>query len=76
MPITFDGKEIETTANGYLVDIADWSEGLATQMAADDDIELYIQRSWLIPFATAGCHLKTSTANKIPTMATKIPTTA
>lgn len=40
MAITIDGKEIETTANGYLVDIADWSEELAKQMAAAEDIEL------------------------------------
>lgn len=40
MAITFDGKEIELTANGYLVDITDWSEGLATQLANDEDLEL------------------------------------
>ena len=40
MAITFDGKEIETTANGYLVDITDWSEGLAKQLAAEEDLEL------------------------------------
>lgn len=45
MAITFEGNEIEVTANGYLVDIADWSEGLATQMATDDDLEL-TEKHW------------------------------
>lgn len=40
MAITFDGKEIETSATGYLVDHNDWSEGLAKQMAAEEEIEL------------------------------------
>lgn len=40
MAISFDGKEIETTPNGYLVDINDWSEGLAKQIAADEGLEL------------------------------------
>lgn len=40
MAITFEGKEIETTANGYLVDITDWSEDLAKQMAAAEELEL------------------------------------
>ncbi|MCU7800072.1 MAG: TusE/DsrC/DsvC family sulfur relay protein [gamma proteobacterium symbiont of Lucinoma myriamae] len=50
MAITFDGKEIELTANGYLVDITDWSEGLAKQMAADEDIELTDKHWDLINF--------------------------
>lgn len=40
MAISFEGKEIETTANGYLVDINDWSEGLAKQIAADEGVDL------------------------------------
>ena len=50
MAITFEGKEIEITANGYLVDIADWSEGLATQMAAEEDLELTDKHWDLINF--------------------------
>lgn len=50
MAITFEGKEIETTPTGYLVDINDWSEGLATQMAADEDLELTEQHWDLINF--------------------------
>jgi tRNA 2-thiouridine synthesizing protein E len=40
MAITFEGKEIETTANGYLVDHNEWSEGLAQQMADAEELEL------------------------------------
>jgi len=40
MAISFEGKEIETTPNGYLVDINDWSEDLAKQIATDEDLEL------------------------------------
>lgn len=40
MAITFEGREIETTASGYLVDQEDWSEGLAQAMAAADGITL------------------------------------
>jgi tRNA 2-thiouridine synthesizing protein E len=40
MAIEFDGREIETTASGYLVDQEDWSEGLAEIMAATDSITL------------------------------------
>ncbi len=40
MSIEFNGKEIETTATGYLADQGDWSENLARHMAAADGIEL------------------------------------
>jgi len=40
MAITFEGREIETTDNGYLVNIEDWSEGLARELATSDGIEL------------------------------------
>ncbi len=45
MAITFEGKEIETTPNGYLVDFNDWSEDLAKHMAAAEGIEL-TDRHW------------------------------
>ena len=40
MAIEFNGKSIETTANGYLVNLEDWSEGLAEVLAKEDGVEL------------------------------------
>jgi tRNA 2-thiouridine synthesizing protein E len=40
MAYDFNGTEIETTANGYLVNAQDWSKELATHMAAAENIEL------------------------------------
>jgi len=40
MTLTFDGQEIETTANGYLVNVNDWNEDLAKQLAEQEGIEL------------------------------------
>ena len=45
MSIEFDGKTIETTPNGYLVNADDWSEGLAEHIANSEDLEL-TQRHW------------------------------
>ena len=40
MAIEFEGREIETNANGYLENHEDWSEGLARVLAQQDGIEL------------------------------------
>jgi tRNA 2-thiouridine synthesizing protein E len=40
MAIEFDGRTIETTPTGYLVNPEDWSEELARHMAKADGIEL------------------------------------
>ncbi|MEC7885359.1 MAG: TusE/DsrC/DsvC family sulfur relay protein [Pseudomonadota bacterium] len=40
MAIDFDGKEIETTQMGYLVNAEDWSEGLAKHIASSEGLEL------------------------------------
>ncbi len=40
MPIDFDGKSIETTENGYLLNVEDWSPGLAEKMASDEGLQL------------------------------------
>jgi len=40
MAIEFNGKSIETTANGYLVNADDWSEDLAKYMAEQENITL------------------------------------
>ena len=56
MAYEFEGREIETTANGYLVDPSEWSEGLAEHIAALEQIELtprhwdvmnYLREEWL-----------------------------
>jgi TusE/DsrC/DsvC family sulfur relay protein len=40
MSYELDGKTIEATENGYLVDANDWSEDLIPVMAAADGVEL------------------------------------
>ena len=40
MALEVNGKTIETTDNGYLVDVNDWSEDVAHAMAALDELEL------------------------------------
>ncbi|MDH5356222.1 MAG: TusE/DsrC/DsvC family sulfur relay protein [Gammaproteobacteria bacterium] len=45
MTIEFEGKVIETTDNGYLINIDDWSDGLAGTIASADSLELS-QRHW------------------------------
>ncbi|MEZ5840092.1 MAG: TusE/DsrC/DsvC family sulfur relay protein [Hyphomicrobiales bacterium] len=45
MAIEFNGQEIATTANGYLENLEDWSEDLATQLAAAEGITL-TERHW------------------------------
>jgi len=38
--MNINGKEIETTDSGFLVDISDWNEELAQEIAKEEDIEL------------------------------------
>ncbi|WP_455217555.1 TusE/DsrC/DsvC family sulfur relay protein [Kaarinaea lacus] len=45
MAIEFEGKSIETTPNGYLVNLEDWSEGLAEQIAQEEGVEL-TEKHW------------------------------
>lgn len=45
MAIDFNGTSIETTATGYLVNLEDWSEDLAKQIAAGENITL-TERHW------------------------------
>ena len=40
MAIEFEGKSIETTESGFLVNMEDWSEGIAQKLALEQDIEL------------------------------------
>ena len=38
--ITVQGKQIETDAFGYLLNIADWNENVAKHIAQLEDVEL------------------------------------
>jgi tRNA 2-thiouridine synthesizing protein E len=45
MAYEVNGKTIETDANGYLVNIEDWSEDVASHIAAQEGIDL-TQEHW------------------------------
>ncbi len=45
MAININGKEVETTDTGFLVDIGDWTEDVASAMAQQDGLEL-TDRHW------------------------------
>ena len=45
MSYEFEGRDIETTATGYLADPEDWSRGLAEHIAGLDNIAL-TPRHW------------------------------
>lgn len=45
MSLEIDGKTIETNANGFLVELSDWSEALAEVMATKEGIVL-TERHW------------------------------
>ena len=50
MSFEVDGKTIETTANGYLLNTGDWNKAVANKIAEDEVIEL-TERHWdLIEF--------------------------
>ena len=40
MAIEFEGKSIETTESGFLVNMEDWSKPLAQKLALEQEIEL------------------------------------
>ncbi|MDH5229795.1 MAG: TusE/DsrC/DsvC family sulfur relay protein [Gammaproteobacteria bacterium] len=50
MAFDFNGKSIETTDNGYLVNADDWSEELASAMASAESLELTERHFDLINF--------------------------
>lgn len=51
MAIELDGKTIETTESGFLIDVDDWSEGLAVVIAAEEGINELSEKHWdLIKF--------------------------
>ena len=45
MSIDFEGKTIETTANGYLVNHEDWSKELGELIAKEEGVEL-TEKHW------------------------------
>jgi len=45
MSIEFEGKSIETTPNGFLVNLEDWNEGLARVIAESEGVEL-TEKHW------------------------------
>jgi len=45
MAYEVDGKTIEVTENGYLVDFGDWSEAVGELIAKDEGIEMS-ERHW------------------------------
>ncbi|MCU7959934.1 MAG: TusE/DsrC/DsvC family sulfur relay protein [gamma proteobacterium symbiont of Bathyaustriella thionipta] len=40
MALDVNGKSVEVTENGYLVEITDWNEDVAKALAAEDELEL------------------------------------
>jgi tRNA 2-thiouridine synthesizing protein E len=45
MALEVNGQTVETTENGYLVDLSDWSEAVAEAMAKEDGVEL-TEKHW------------------------------
>ena len=45
MAIEFDGKTLETSPMGYLINIDDWSEGLAEYIAESESLTL-TEKHW------------------------------
>jgi tRNA 2-thiouridine synthesizing protein E len=46
MAFEINGKTIETTENGYLVDVNDWNEAVATEIAKIDGLGDLTQEHW------------------------------
>ena len=45
MAIEFEGKSIETSPNGFLINSEDWTEALATHLASSEGLEL-TEKHW------------------------------
>jgi TusE/DsrC/DsvC family sulfur relay protein len=43
-----DGKTVETNEQGFLCNLADWSEDFAATVASEDDLDLYVDHWELI----------------------------
>ncbi len=53
MAIDVDGKTIETTENGYLVNLEDWNEAVGDVIAKADDIQMDEQRWDIVSYLRA-----------------------
>ena len=45
MKVELDGKEVQTTETGFLVNLEDWNEDIAKVIAEQEEIEL-TERHW------------------------------
>ena len=45
MSMTINGQEIETTDSGFLVNVEDWNEAIAEEIASQEKVEL-TDRHW------------------------------
>lgn len=50
MSYVIDGKTIETDANGYLIDVGDWSEEIGKLIAAEEGVEMTTKHWDLVNF--------------------------
>lgn len=46
MALEVNGKTLEQTEAGYLVDLNDWDEAVAQQLAAEEGIEALTEQHW------------------------------
>lgn len=53
MALEVDGKTIETTDNGYLVNLEDWTEAVGNAIAKADDIQMDEQRWDIVNYLRA-----------------------
>ncbi len=63
MAIEVDGNSVETTANGYLVNMEDWNEDVAKVIAKEENVELGDKHWDLIKFLRAEYTANQSTPN-------------
>ena len=45
MKVELDGKEVQTTETGFLINLEDWNEDIAKVIAEQEEIEL-TERHW------------------------------
>ena len=50
MSFDYEGSNIETDENGYLITLEDWSEGVAGKLAEDEEIEMNDEHWEIINF--------------------------
>ena len=50
MSFEYNGSNIETDENGYLISLDDWSEGVADKLAEDEEIQMNDEHWEIINF--------------------------